>query len=84
MMPICCCAGAIRSSRRAGLRPADQTAESQASQFGYNNDFIGYHPDRRRRAEHGLLVVNHEYTNEQLMFPGMRQDRRRTAKFVEA
>lgn len=45
-----------------------QSAAAQARQFGYNNDFVGVLPlDGRRRA---LLVVNHEYTNEDLMFPG--------------
>ncbi|MCW3838855.1 PhoX family phosphatase [Micromonospora yasonensis] len=44
-----------------------QTAAAQATQFGYNNDFVGVLPIDRRRA---LLVVNHEYTNEDLMFPG--------------
>ncbi|MFE7873601.1 PhoX family protein [Micromonospora humida] len=46
-----------------------QTAAAQAKQFGYNNDFVGVLPlDRRGRR--ALLVVNHEYTNEDLMFPG--------------
>ncbi|MFG3603726.1 PhoX family protein [Micromonospora chersina] len=44
-----------------------QTAAAQATQFGYNNDFVGVLPIDRKRA---LLVVNHEYTNEDLMFPG--------------
>ncbi len=43
-----------------------QTPESAAQQFGYNNDYIGVLPLSRDRA---LLVVNHEYTNEELMFP---------------
>ena len=47
------------------LTPAEQTRR-----FGYNNDFVGYLPvDGSSR--HGLLVVNHEYTNEELMFPGV-------------
>ncbi|MGY1747718.1 PhoX family protein [Modestobacter sp. SYSU DS0511] len=47
-----------------------QTPEAQAKQFGYNCDYIGWLPLGRddRRA---LLVVNHEYTNEQLMFAGV-------------
>jgi hypothetical protein len=60
------------------FEPMNQTAAAQAKQFGYNNDFVGYIPlngDRR-----GLLVVNHEYTNEELMFPGLgRQDTRAVA-----
>ncbi|SET94779.1 PhoX family protein [Geodermatophilus poikilotrophus] len=48
-----------------------QTAEAQAKQFGYNCDFIGFLPLGRRRA---LLVVNHEYTNEQLMFSGVAEE----------
>lgn len=52
--------------------PRAQTAAAQARQFGYNNDFLGLIPlpgqDPARRA---LLVVNHEYTNEELMFPGI-------------
>jgi secreted PhoX family phosphatase len=59
--------------------PANHTADAQAKQFGYNNDFVGYIPIDG--STHGLLVVNHEYTNEELMFPGLgRQDR--DAKFA--
>jgi secreted PhoX family phosphatase len=43
-----------------------QTPESAARQFGYNCDYVGVLPVNQRRA---LLVVNHEYTNEELMFP---------------
>lgn len=50
--------------------PANQTPEAQAKQFGYNNDYVGYIP-LDGSSEHGLLVVNHEYTNEHLMFPGI-------------
>ncbi len=49
--------------------PLAQSATAQAQQFGYNNDFIGYLPIEGR-SDHGLLVVNHEYINEELMFPG--------------
>ena len=50
--------------------PDNQTPEAQAKQFGYNNDYVGYIP-LDGSSEHGLLVVNHEYTNEHLMFPGI-------------
>ncbi|MEJ8658540.1 PhoX family protein [Streptomyces sp. MS1.AVA.4] len=45
-----------------------QTAAAQAGQFGYNNDFLSLLPLR----EHGrqVLVANHEYTDEVLMFKG--------------
>jgi secreted PhoX family phosphatase len=48
--------------------PMNQTAESQSKQFGYNNDYVGYIP-LDGADDHGLLVVNHEYTNAELMFP---------------
>jgi secreted PhoX family phosphatase len=55
--------------------PAKQTGEAQAKQFGYNNDYLGYIPFDGK-SDHGLLVVNHEYTNEEMMFPRLgRQDR---------
>jgi uncharacterized protein len=50
--------------------PTSQSADKQRRQFGYNNDFIGYVP-LDGSAEHGLLVINHEYTGAQLMFPGV-------------
>ncbi|HWU16181.1 MAG TPA: PhoX family phosphatase [Devosia sp.] len=52
------------------FNPTAQTAEAQARQFGYNNDYVGYIPFEDS-SEHGLLVVNHEYTNPHLMFPGI-------------
>jgi len=53
--------------------PMRQTAAAQKMQFGYNNDYLGYlpMPGAAYPAQHGLLVVNHEYTNEGLMFPGV-------------
>ncbi|WP_292648186.1 PhoX family phosphatase, partial [Mesorhizobium sp.] len=50
--------------------PTKQSAQAQERQFGYNNDYVGYIP-LDGSAEHGLLVVNHEYTNPHLMFPGL-------------
>ncbi|MCO8275420.1 PhoX family phosphatase [Actinoplanes sp. TRM 88003] len=46
-----------------------QTAKRQSQQFGYNNDFVGVLPFGNSN-DRALLVVNHEYTNENLMFPG--------------
>lgn len=53
--------------------PARQSPEAQAKQFGYNNDFVGYlpMPGAADPSAHGLLFVNHEYTNPHLMFPGV-------------
>ncbi len=50
--------------------PTKQSAAAQATQFGYNNDYVGYIAIDGS-SEHGLLVVNHEYTNPHLMFPGL-------------
>ena len=48
----------------------NQSAWAQARQFGYNCDYVTFIPlpnDRRGRTR-GLLVVNHEYTDSELMF----------------
>ncbi len=50
--------------------PLNQSEAAQERQFGYNNDFVGFIP-LEGADDHGLLVVNHEYTNEHLMFPGI-------------
>lgn len=55
--------------------PARPSASAQAQQFGYNNDFIGFIP-LEGRSDRGLLVVNHEYTNDELMYFGLTGDKR--------
>ena len=50
--------------------PTKQSAAAQERQFGYNNDYVGFIP-LEGSSEHGLLVVNHEYTNPHLMFSGL-------------
>ncbi|GAA4775498.1 PhoX family protein [Citricoccus nitrophenolicus] len=44
-----------------------QTGASQASQFGYNSDYLNVISDGGNDRT-GYLVNNHEYTNENLMF----------------
>lgn len=57
----------------AGAGTGPVTAADQARRFGYNNDFITYHPFDGR-SDHGLLSVNHEYTCPSLMFDGIEHD----------
>lgn len=66
--------------------PKTQTADAQERQFGYNNDFIAYLPlpAGSGRSDHGLLVVNHEYTNTELMWPGIGPKERDKASAQQA
>ena len=59
--------------RAEAFDPLNQSAWAQSKQFGYNNDYVGYLPlpAGSDNSEHGLLFVNHEYTNTELMFPGL-------------
>ncbi|MFI5404081.1 MAG: PhoX family protein, partial [Planctomycetota bacterium] len=59
-----------RGARRFDV--ADWSARDQALSFGYNGDFATHLNLPRGAADpwRGLLFVNHEYTNPELMFPG--------------
>ena len=57
------------SGLAAGALFAPGSAHAQERQFGYNCDAIAFHPlDRDGRS--GILCVNNEYTNDELIFPG--------------
>jgi len=61
------------------------TAEEQSKRFGYNNDYIAFFPLDQGNTR-GLLCVNNEYVNPEVMFPGIggRPDRDDFAKIAEA
>lgn len=46
----------------------NQTPEAARMQFGFNCDYVGLLPVAGEE-DHGLLVVNHEYTTASAMFP---------------
>jgi secreted PhoX family phosphatase len=48
-----------------------QTAAAQSMQFGYNGDYVAFFPlgaGAKESSTRGILAVNHEYTNPELMF----------------
>ncbi len=48
--------------------PNNQSPKAQAGQFGYNCDYLDI-IETNRSGTRALLVANHEYTNENIMFP---------------
>ena len=60
----------------------NQSEEAQLQQFGFNNDYVGFVPlpMGSTNSDHGLLVVNHEYCNPELMFPGSPDAKELTAE----
>lgn len=60
-------------SSAPGFDVMKQSPESQSQQFGYNCDFTAFLPlpDAKDGSQRGLLCVNHEYTDTNLMFPNI-------------
>lgn len=60
-------------SDAADFDPLSQSAEQQSRQFGYNCDFTAFLPlpNAADGSQRGLLCVNHEYTDTNLMFPNI-------------
>ncbi|HUU66212.1 MAG TPA: PhoX family phosphatase [Methyloceanibacter sp.] len=63
------------------FNPQTQSPADQLKRFGYNNDYIAYFPIDGS-STHGLLCINHEYTNEELMFPSL-TERQDTSEFKQ-
>jgi hypothetical protein len=51
----------------------DGAADRQARQVGYNCDAAHFFPIDGN-PDHGVLCINHEYTNDDLLFPGFGDD----------
>ncbi|GAA1395196.1 PhoX family phosphatase [Luteococcus peritonei] len=49
--------------------PNRQTAAAARRQFGYNNDYTEIQEIPGSRGRRAVMFVNHEYTNENIMFP---------------
>ncbi|WP_457963290.1 PhoX family phosphatase [Arthrobacter sp. D1-29] len=47
----------------------NQTAAAQEQQFGYNNDYTDILEIPGSKGRRAVLFANHEYTNENIMFP---------------
>jgi uncharacterized protein len=62
--------------------PGNITAEAQAKQFGFNNDFLAFMPLPlgSQSSDNGLLFVNHENIHHQLIWPGIVDDKSRMEK----
>ncbi|HEX6637978.1 MAG TPA: PhoX family phosphatase, partial [Steroidobacteraceae bacterium] len=48
----------------------DSAVTAQERQFGTNADAVAYFAQRQGRAARGLVCVNHEYINSELIWPG--------------
>ena len=66
--------------------PANLAVAAQEKQFGYNCDYIGLypHPPSSTANDRFLMVVNHEYTNTNLMFAGIGEGRASRTKASKA
>lgn len=69
--------GDTLDGRPEGFDPRTLTPKEQARRFGFNNDYTAYLPlpFGSDNASHGLLFVNHEYTNSYLMFPDIDKEK---------
>lgn len=67
----------------AAFDPQGLTGADQGRRFGYNNDYVAFFP-LDQGGTRGLLCVNHEYANPEVMFAGIggRPDRNDFAKIT--
>ncbi|GGL32755.1 PhoX family protein [Phycicoccus endophyticus] len=57
------------STRAPEFDPEHQSERAQMQQFGYNCDYLDIIETPGTHGRRALAVVNHEYTNENIMFP---------------
>ena len=60
-----------------------QSAAAQSQQFGFNNDYVAFLSLRGNESDSGLLVVNHEFSRPDMMFPGVRRSDRLSREQVD-